>query len=201
MKTNQEYKEMALAALKGNWTPAVLLCLVVLLITSASAATGAFSTAISICVLMPLTVGVCVAFRDLLHGNAEKMTEKSFKIGFNNWSHNTGGMLLMAVYVFLWTLLLIVPGVIKSLSYALTPFILHDKPELTAKESIELSMEMMEGRKMDLFLLYLGFLGWALLYLLTCGIGFLWLEPYVYATTAAFYEDVKADYESRNVVA
>ena len=109
-------------------------------------------------------------------------------------------MLLMGVYVFLWTLLLIVPGVVKALSYAMTPFILNDKPELSANETIELSMEMMEGRKMDLFLLYLGFLGWALLCILTLCIGFLWLEPYVYAATAAFYEDVKADYESRNVV-
>ena len=200
MKTNQEYKETALAALKGNWTPAVLLGLVIMLISSVSAASGFFSTAVSICVTMPLTVGVCVVFRELLHGNAEKMTERSFKIGFANWSHNTGGMLLMGVYVFLWTLLLIVPGVIKALSYALTPFILHDKPELSANEAIELSMEMMEGRKMDLFLLYLGFLGWALLCLLTLCIGFLWLEPYIYATIAAFYEDVKADYESRNAV-
>ena len=194
MKTNQEYKETALAALKGNWTPAVLLGLVIVLISSVSTA------AVSICVTMPLTVGVCVVFRELLHGNAEKMTERAFKIGFANWSHNTGGMLLMSAYVFLWSLLLIVPGVIKALSYALTPFILHDKPELSANEAIELSMKMMEGRKMDLFLLYLGFFGWALLCVLTLCIGFLWLEPYIYATIAAFYEDVKADYESRNVV-
>lgn len=197
MKTNQEYKEIALAALKGNWTPAVLLSLVILMVSSASAMSGI----VYICVILPLTVGVCVAFRDLLHGDAEKMTEKSFKIGFKNWTRNTGGMLLMAAYVFLWTLLLIVPGVIKSLSYALTPFILHDNPELSANESIELSMEMMEGRKMDLFLLYLGFIGWAILCLFTCGIGFLWLEPYMYAATAAFYEDAKADYENRVVVA
>ena len=200
MKTNGEYKETALAALRGNWGPAVLLGLVIMLITSVSAASGLFSTAVSVCVVMPLTVGVSAVFRELLHDNVEKMTERAFKIGFGNWSHNTCGMLLMGVYVFLWTLLLIVPGVIKALSYAMTPFILNDKPDLSANEAIELSMEMMEGRKMDLFLLYLGFLGWALLCILTLCIGFLWLEPYVYAATAAFYEDVKADYESRNVV-
>ena len=61
-------------------------------------------------------------------------------------------------------------------------------------------MKMMEGRKMDLFLLYLSFVGWALLCIFTLFIGFLWLEPYIYATTAAFYEDVKADYESGNII-
>ena len=200
MKTNQEYKETALAALKGNWPQAVLLGLVILLITSVPAVSGFFSIAVSVCVLMPLTVGVFVAFRELLHGNAEKITEKSFRIGFGNWKHNTRGMLLMCVYVFLWSLLLIVPGVVKSLSYALTPFILHDRPELSENEAIELSMKMMEGSKMDLFLLYLSFVGWALLCILTLFIGFLWLEPYIYATTAAFYEDVKADYESGNII-
>ena len=200
MKINQEYKETALAALKGHWASAVLLGLVIMLISSVSATTGAFAALVSICVVMPLTVGVSAVFLEFLHGNVEQLTERSFKIGFANWSHNTCGMLLMGVYVFLWTLLLIVPGVIKSLSYAMTPFILTDKSELSAKEAIELSMAMMEGRKMDLFLLYLGFFGWAILSVLTMGIGFLWLSPYIYATTAAFYEDVKADYESRNVV-
>ena len=106
----------------------------------------------------------------------------------------------MTVYTLLWTLCLIVPGIIKSFSYALTPFILNERPELSADEAIELSMKMMDGHKMDMFLLYLSFIGWYLLALLTCCIGFLWLMPYIYTTQAAFYEDVKAEYESRQAV-
>ena len=63
----------------------------------------------------------------------------------------------MSIYTFLWSLLLIIPGVIKGLSYSMTPFILTDKPELSANEAIELSMKMMDGHKMDLFVLLLIF--------------------------------------------
>ena len=110
-------------------------------------------------------------------------------------------MLLMTIYTILWSLLLIVPGIIKSLSYALTPYIVAEKPELSANESIELSMKMMDGHKMDLFLIILGFLGLAVLSIFTLCIGYLWLAPYMYAKMAAFYEDVKAEYESKNVAA
>lgn len=93
-------------------------------------------------------------------------------------------------------MLLIIPGIIKSLSYALTPYILHDHAELQYNSAIERSMEMMDGHKMRLFLLYLSFIGWGILALFTCGLGFLWLTPYVNASLAAFYEDVRADYEA-----
>ena len=82
----------------------------------------------------------------------------------------------------------------------MTPFILAEKPELSAKEAIDLSMEMMEGHKMEFFMLWLSFIGWCLLGLLTLGIGYLWIMPYMYTATAAFYEDVKAEYESKQVV-
>ena len=83
----------------------------------------------------------------------------------------------------------------------MTQFILADKPELTANEAIELSMKMMDGHKLDLFILSLSFIGWSILAIFTLCIGYLWLVPYIYTTMAAFYEDVKAEYESKNVVA
>ena len=107
----------------------------------------------------------------------------------------------MGVYIFAWTLLLIVPGIIKSFAYALTPFILTDKPELSANEAIELSMKMMDGHKLDLFILYLSFIGWYLLSILSLCIGMLWVMPYQYTAMVAFYEDVKAEYESKAVAA
>ena len=209
MKTNQELKNQALAALKGNWTPAVLLSLVVMVISvlpsllgqSNETAASLGTIAISYGVVMPLTVGVYAAFRKLLAGQQVKLFEEAFGTGFKSWGHNVGGMLLMAVYTVLWTLLLIVPGVIKAFAYAMTPFILADKPELTANEAIELSMKMMDGHKMDLFILSLSFIGWSILAIFTLCIGYLWLVPYIYTTMAAFYEDVKAEYEAKAVVA
>ena len=109
--------------------------------------------------------------------------------------------LLGGVYTLLWTLLLIVPGFIKALSYALAPYIMIDNPELSAEEAICKSMKMMDGHKMDLFLIILGFIGLAVLSIFTLCIAYLWLAPYMYAKMAAFYEDVKAEYESKNVAA
>ena len=201
MKTNQELKNAALAALKGNWGPAVLLALIVTVITALASFLGPASPLVSVCVMMPLSVGVYASFRKLYLGQEVKLVDDSFKVGFQNWKHNVGGMLLMIVYVFLWMLLLIVPGIIKAFSYALVPYILTDKPELTAEEAINLSMKMMDGHKLDLFILSLSFIGWSILAIFTLCIGYLWLTPYIYTTMVAFYEDVKAEYESKNVAA
>jgi len=84
---------------------------------------------------------------------------------------------------------------VKAFSYAMTPYILEEHPELSAGEAIDHSRAMMKGHKFDLFWLYLSFIGWILLSIFTLGIGLLWLAPYMQTATAAFYEDVKADYE------
>ena len=101
-------------------------------------------------------------------------------------------MLLQAVYTILWSLLLVIPGIIKSYSYAMTSFILKDEPEMKNNAAIEKSMAMMEGNKMKLFMLDLSFIGWAILCIFTLGIGLLFLQPYVAISRAAFYEDLKA---------
>ena len=107
-----------------------------------------------------------------------------------------GTLLLRGVYTFLWTLLLIVPGIVKSLSYAMTPFILKDNPKASYDKAIIYSMRLMQGHKMDLFVLYLSFIGWFILSCLTLGIGFVFLVPYCQMSLARFYEEVKADFES-----
>lgn len=201
MKTNKELRAQALASLKGNWGPAVLLTLIFLAISGVSSFVPGLSFIVSFLVGLPLTVGIYEAFRRLVLGEKVQLIEYSFNLSFNNWKHNVLVMLLMTIYTMLWSLLLIVPGIIKSLSYALTPYIVAEQPELSANESIELSMKMMDGHKMDLFLIWLGFLGLVVLSIFTFCIGYLWLVPYFYAKLAAFYEDVKAEYESKNVVA
>ena len=95
-------------------------------------------------------------------------------------------------FTILWSLLLVIPGIIKSYSYAMTSFILKDEPEMKNNAAIEKSMAMMEGNKMKLFMLDLSFIGWAILCIFTLGIGLLFLQPYVAISRAAFYEDLKA---------
>jgi uncharacterized membrane protein len=99
--------------------------------------------------------------------------------------------LLMSVYIFLWSLLLIVPGIIKALSYAMTPYILRDHPELRYDAAIRESMRMMQGNKMKLFLLILSFIGWFILALIPFGLGLFLFLPYYRTSIAAFYEDLK----------
>lgn len=215
MKTNKEYKNEALASLMGNWPKAVLstivymvlAVLVSIIIESVNpvstpagtfAAVSAIYVLLMIFVLMPLSVGYYATYKELLFNDADDMTRNMFKLGFGKWWHNTWGMLLTGIFVFLWSLLLIIPGLIKSFAYALTPYILVDRPELSANEAINLSQKMMKGHKFDFFWLMLSFLGWIFLSILTLGIGLFWLTPYMYTAYAAFYRDVKTEYETRN---
>ncbi|MED5053726.1 DUF975 family protein [Anoxybacillus rupiensis] len=100
-----------------------------------------------------------------------------------------GTSILFGVFVLLWSLLLIIPGIIKSLAYSQTFFLLKDHPEYGALQAITESRKRMKGYKGKLFLLYLSFIGWGILSIFTLGIGLLWLIPYVYASLAAFYEE------------
>lgn len=209
MKTNQDYKNAALAALKGNWGPAVLATFAMVAISVVasllcemdSAVLALAGCAVTFLVSMPLSVGIYAAIRKLYTGGDTRLTGNMFGVAFGNWTHNLGGMLLMALYTFAWMLLLIIPGLIKAFAYAMTPFILNDKPELSANEAIDLSRKMMEGHKMDLFILELSFIGWYILGFLTFCVGYLWLIPYQYTSIAAFYEDVKAEYEAKQLIA
>lgn len=97
---------------------------------------------------------------------------------------------LRSLYTLLWSLLLIVPGIIAALSYAMTPFILEEHPELTANEAIRRSKELMRGHKTDLFILELTFIGWSLLCVLTLNLGHIALNPYKNAAYAVFYREI-----------
>lgn len=109
---------------------------------------------------------------------------------FPHWKNATIAKLLETVYVFLWSLLFIIPGIIASYSYAMIPYIQAEHPEMTPSDVLARSKEMMEGNRWRLFCLQFSFIGWGILSSLTLGIGNLWLTPYKQAATAAFYRDV-----------
>lgn len=221
MKQNQDYKNEALSALKGHWAHVVLavivyfvLCLLLILPyelksiqlqedpTNLELAAGAMKwywlfIAGGLFVLSPLGVGLVNGFKSLLTEADDRTLANAFKVGFGNYWHNVWGCFLRNLFITLWSFLLVVPGIVKSLSYAMTYYILVDRPELSANEAINLSKDMMYGHKFDLFYLYLSFAGWFVLMILTLGIGALWLYPYIQSAQASFYLDVKADYERR----
>ena len=106
--------------------------------------------------------------------------------------------LITALFTFLWSLLLIVPGVIKSYSYSMAPYILQDNPQLTARECLDKSRKMMDGNKFQLFCIDLSFIGWYIVGILCLGIGLLWVTPYHNMTKANFYMALKAKEEGEN---
>ena len=97
---------------------------------------------------------------------------------------------LRGLFTVLWSLLFIIPGIVKALSYSMTPFIMAENPELSAKEAINASKILMDGHKWELFCLEFSFMGWNLLNALTLGIGSLFLNPYINAAYAAFYRNI-----------
>ena len=109
---------------------------------------------------------------------------------FSDWKTTAAARFLQSIYILLWSLLFIIPGIIASYSYAMTEYILAENPELSASEAISRSKQMMDGNKWRLFCLQFSFIGWSILCAFTLGIGNLWLTPYKQAATAAFYREV-----------
>ena len=221
MKTNQDYKNAALAALKGKWTPSVVATLVLVAIIIAvmipiiivevsvnpdsdlmSPGTYLAMYGFLFLIYYPLSmVGYYNACKSLFRSGDDKVTSNMFSYAFKGYPKALGLSILYMLFVFLWALLLYIPGIIKGLAYSMSPFILKDNPELSANQAINLSMKMMKGHKFDLFCLMLSFIGWGFLAIFTFGIGYLWLAPYMSTTMVAFYEDVKAEYEAQPVAA
>jgi Predicted integral membrane protein len=118
-----------------------------------------------------------------------KNNQKCFRFGFDgqNYGEIIKTMLLTDFYIFLWTLLLIIPGIVKGYSYSMVPYILADNPNIGVKKAIALSNEMTMGHKFDMFILDLSFIGWYLLGAIALGIGVLFVLPYDNATKAELY--------------
>ncbi|HDR8112069.1 DUF975 family protein [Bacillus thuringiensis] len=198
----KDLKETALDLLEGNWGAAVGATLIIFILIQVVSIIinwgfsniydwGEIGDFISFLIISPLTLGGyyltlniirqeqphirnifiwCVDMRKLL---------KSFLV-----------YLLLYFYLILWTLLLIVPGIIKFISYTMTYFILNDYPDCTMNQAITKSRHMMNGHKIAYMILCLSFIGWFMLSLVTLGIGFLWLIPYFHTTKAVFYEEI-----------
>jgi uncharacterized membrane protein len=149
--------------------------------------------------LMPMTIGLIWAWVDLSRGE---------KVGFGHLATPYQTMfaksmfvsLLQGLFLMLWTLLLIIPGIIKTFSYLLTFYILRDRPELTPLQVITESRKMMDGHKWEAFILGLTFIGWILLGIVTLGIGFLWIVPYISVTFAHFYNAIREEHEEKQAL-
>lgn len=204
MKTNKEYRDVAYEAMSGNWGISAVIYAIYVIISSVLSVNADperphFQLLLSI-ILMPMAWGVGVMFLDMIRGKKLKYDWLIEGYRNGNFWPVLGTTLLQGIYVLLWSLCLIIPGIIKSYSYIMTPFVLLDQPELKYDAAIERSMQLMQGYKWKYFCLQLSFLGWVILSILTLGIGFLFLFPYMQTAAALFYEDLKAEYAKKTAI-
>ena len=193
MNTNNiELMKMAKESLSGKWEVAVGTFFVYFLIIGSVQAATEYSPLMGLLTIIisgPLTLGVAI-FSLNISRDRNPQLEQLFD-GFKNFGTSIGAYLLIVLFVLLWCLLLIIPGIIAALSYSMTFYIIADDDSIGAMDAIEKSKTMMDGYKWKYFCLNLRFIGWALLCLLTLGIGFLWLIPYIQVSLAKFYDDIK----------
>lgn len=175
-------------ALKGKWALAIGTGVIYLLLTTVPNSVTFIGPIAVLIITGPLAMGMAI-FSLAISRNQEAKVEQLFQ-GFNYFGNTLEAYLRILLYVLIFLLLLIVPGIIVGLSYSMTFYILADNPVMKAREAMEKSKRMMDGNKLKLFYLGLRFFGLALLCILTLGIGFLWLFPYMHVTMAKFYDDI-----------
>lgn len=195
MKSNGELKDLALQDLRGKWEQPILTTLIYCAISGALSSIPFLGQVGHILLVLPLSYSFTQLFLRFIRGEKDNLVSKLFDC-FNDYGKSLGTAFMVGLYSFLWSLLFIIPGIIKSLAYSMTFYIAKDHPEYSVDQCIEASMKMMDGHKMDLFLLRLSFIGWVLLSFLTLCIGLLWVIPYMQATEAHFYEQLRADQPS-----
>ena len=148
---------------------------------------------VSCCLRLLLFNPLEVGCRGFFTRNTEAPAEVSeVKMGFRPYGRNVGAMLLRDLFICLWTMLFVIPGMIKHYSYRMVPYILAEDPTIGAKDAITRSREMMDGHKWNTFVLDLSFLGWTVLSVLTLGlVGVFYVNPYKYSTDAELYQVLK----------
>lgn len=217
--TRKELKDNAKQSLRGNWGWAIIVFLITAIIVGIFTGAGhwldetyinydgtnifyQFASPIgSILLWIGSFIGLSrnIAFLELRDDQKE---EKPYMAAFSVFTENRFGpelinFVLVSIFTFLWTWLLIIPGIIKAYSYSMTPYIVKDMvssgKQVSATDGINASKELMKGHKMALFIFDLSFLGWNILAAITCGIGYLWVTPYYQTAKANFYRHIAGD--------
>lgn len=218
--TLKEIRSNARESLKGHWGIAILASIIAGTFTAAGSGVsssgagdidfsqlGEFSstelaTAFAIlggCVLIGMVLTIVLSSLvsigyaqfniDLVDGKDPKiatMFSKGKQIGTTILAN-----ILIFIRVFIGTILFVIPGIIASYQYSMVNYIIAENPGISAREALAMSKEMMQGNKFRFFRLGLSFIGWSILVVLTMGIASIWVGPYMQASFAAFYKDVK----------
>jgi len=173
---------------------------VYLLFTALSAVVGGVTFGFAALVLLPpLQVGVCIFF--LGAWRAQQPPVESLFYGFRQYLQSLIALLWAGLLTFLWSLVFIIPGIVRALAYSLTPYLVAEYPNLEPRRAVELSMAITDGHKAEILVMFLSFLGWLLLSGLTFGILHVaYVGPYMQLSFAGLYESLLADALDRGVV-
>ena len=198
--SNKDLMTQARESLSGRWGLAVGTFFVYMLIMGAISSTNSVASFGNLkyagniaSILLGGAFALGAATFSLAIARKESAQLEMIFSGFKYYGKTLGLYLLIALFTFLWMLLLIVPGIIAAISYSLAFYILSDDPNIGVMEAIDKSKKMMYGYKWKYFCLCLRFIGWILLGFLSLGIGFLWIVPYMSISFAKFYDDVKSN--------
>ena len=193
--SRQEAKRLALDSLKGNWGYAILITVLYMIISAALGAAGGIGTLL---LGSALLVGFYYAFINgsITHQYSLEDLFFGFKEGLANRILLS---ILKTIFIFLWSILFIIPGIVKTYSYSLAEYISLQNKDLTWKECLDESRRLMDGHKMEMFVLDLSFIGWMILSVFTFGIGMLFLHPYMQATKVEYIDTNIMPIKSINV--
>ena len=159
---------------------------------------GAVVLLIQILVFSVLEMGACRFYVEN-HDYQAGISKILFGFQSGHYGNVVLVMFLRDLFIFLWTLLLIVPGIIKTYEYRMVPYILAEQPDISSTDAFAISKEMMRGQKLEAFGLDLSFIGWWLGSVITCGIlGIFWVSPYQAATNAELYAVLRDDWIRRH---
>ena len=186
-----ELKALAKQQIKGNIGILFVITLIVALITGAASAIipGIGAVVVTFVLAPAFSLSIYSIYLALAQG--KKPEVKDAFIGFSDFWSAFKVTFLVGLFTYLWSLLFVIPGIVKACSYSQAMYILAENPKMSAREAINRSKEMMEGHKMEYFVLNLSFIGWAILAPLTFGLLYIWLIPYMNATLTNFYNSVK----------
>lgn len=186
-------KSNAKVAIKGNIATYFVATIIVAAITGIAGVIPVLGAVAWIFVTLPFQFSFVLMALKMVHGQKLETADAFSSFNGTYYLKSIGVYLLVGIFTALWSLLLVVPGIIKGLSYSQAPYILAENPQMDIMECIDASKQIMDGHKMDLFLLQLSFIGWFFLCSLTFGIALIYVNPYYNATVANFYEALKAE--------
>ena len=185
MRTISELREDSKKALEPQKWEAILATIIVFGVISALATVG-----VGFIIAGPLMVGLIYYLSAIRKG--DKPVFNTLLDGFKEpLTSSIVTYILQSIFIVLWSFLLIIPGIIKAFSYSMSLYIVADQPNISANDAITQSRKMMDGHKMELFMLYFSFIGWYLLGIITFGLAIIYIMPFVRAAELEFYLELK----------